>query len=99
MKINETMTLDPGEGLLVHRTTHDLEPVLDEARLLRDADKARMGESRLVGVIDPAMWEMWARDAGLSFSDPDLTAKMRDVVKRKLLSGEFAHLRVWQGRY
>lgn len=96
MKLAETITTDESEGLVLLKQTHDLQPVLDEAKLLRDAGKERMGDSRLVGVIDPHQWECWAREAGIRLDDHEA---MKDVVRRKLMSGEFSRLRVWNGRF
>jgi hypothetical protein len=48
-----------------------------------------------VGVIDAALINEWLKEAGISWDDP----ARADVVKRKMLSGDFDKLRVWEGTY
>jgi hypothetical protein len=37
----------------------------------------------------------WLKEAGVAWDDP----AMDDIIKRKMLSGEFDKLRVWEGTY
>ena len=69
--------------------------MLDRAEELRQHGNAEFGESKLVGVIDAALINEWLKEAGIAWDDP----AMDDVIKRKMLSGEFDKLRVWQGTY
>jgi len=43
-----------------------------------------------------ALLAQWARDAGIKWDDREA---MREMLDRKLMSGEFAAFRVWEGRY
>ena len=54
-----------------------------------------MGESRLAGEIPLHIVETWAKEAGIKWDDP----AMKDVIKRKLLSGDFDKFRVWKGTF
>jgi hypothetical protein len=80
---------------LVHIKKQDWNPMLDRAEELRQNGNAEFGESKLVGVIDAALINEWLKEAGIAWDDP----AMDDVIKRKMLSGEFDKLRVWQGTY
>jgi len=87
------------DGKLVHQRTHDWTPDLKLTSDLRSAWRESLGESKLVGVIPTGMFEVWARENGVKGSDPDYWKKMQDIVKRKMLDGDFAAFRVWQGTY
>lgn len=94
MKISERITAD-GTRLTV-RQTHDWNPVLDQARMLRDAGKGVRGESRLVARIPRKLMVEWAKEAGVSLDDHDA---MQDVMARKLNDPAYSQFRVWEGRY
>jgi len=49
----------------------------------------------LAGEIPLHIVEMWAKEAGIKWGDP----AMKDVIKRKLLSGDFDKFRVWKGTF
>lgn len=87
------------DGQVVHQKTHDWTNLLKQTQALRSNGLDGFGESKLVGRIDMDLWSLWAKEAGIKGSDPDFASKMKEVVKRKLLDGEFAKLRVWQGTY
>jgi hypothetical protein len=80
---------------LIHIKTQDWNPMLDRAEELRQNGNADFGESKLVGVVDAALVGEWLKEAGIAWHDPAVD----DVIKRKMLSGEFDKLRVWQGTY
>ncbi len=80
---------------LIHIKKQDWTPNLEHAKMLRDAGCAEFGDSRLVGTVDAALINEWLKEAGISWDDPARS----DVIKRKMLSGEFDKLRVWKGTY
>lgn len=80
---------------LIHVKKQDWNPMLDRAKYLRDAGCENFGESKLIGVVDAALVGEWLKEAGISWSDP----ARGDVIKRKMLSGEFDKLRVYKGTY
>jgi len=84
------------DGKIIRQKTTDPNAALERARLLRDADKGNFGESRLIGSIDTHVLEKEVKAAGLKFSDRDA---VRDLIKRKLLSGDWDKFRVWKGSY
>lgn len=83
-------------GKLIIQQTHDPRPVLDSIRALRDAPATPTSDSRHIGRIPGYLLTEWLREAGVAWHDQDGVQK---VIKRKMLSGEFAHLRVWNGSY
>ena len=94
MLISERFELD-GEKL-VHQRTHDFTPVLDRAALLRSEGYTTFSESWHVGTIPMALVTEWLTEAGVSWDDH---AARQEVIKRKLLDGEFSKLRVHEGTF
>lgn len=87
------------DGKVIHQQTHDHNPTLKLNESLRSGGALGFSENKLVGVIDTGLVGQWAREAGLKGSDPAYWDKVKEVVKRKMLDGDFAKLRVWQGTY
>ena len=93
-KIGERLHTDNNK--LIVEEIFNPTPTLDLAKRLRSAGgEDQRGEHRLIGVIPMEMLEIWAMEAGVKYNDP----AMKEIVKRKMLSGEFANLRVWGGTY
>ena len=82
-------------GIIVQKT-YDNDVHIEKARVLREAGVGQTGESRLVGTIPMHIVAEWMKEAGLSWDDNE--AK-KDVIKRKMLSGDFDKFRVWKGTY
>ena len=95
MKIKEEFI--DGEGDTFHvKKTYDAQPTLDRIRLMRDAGKQDFGESKHVGTVPGWMVSEWLKQAGVRWDD----VEARDeVIKKKLMSNEFAALRNWTGRF
>lgn len=93
MKIAERFIED--DGKIIHARTFDNQPALDDAAALRCAGLGQTGESRLVGRVPMNIVADWLKEAGVKMSDP----AAKDVIRRKLLSGDFAAFRVWQGTF
>jgi hypothetical protein len=93
-KISESWHQDGNK--IVHVKTHDWNPMLDQAQAYRDQGIDGFGENKLVGVIDPALLGEWLKEAGVAWDDTHARA---EVVKRKMLSGDFDKLRVWDKTY
>ena len=94
MKIGEKIKFE-GDQVVIQKT-HDVTPELHRAQMLRDAGKGQKGESRLVGSIPLNLIAEWCKEAGVKWDD---THARQEVVKRKILSGEFDKFRVWKGTY
>jgi len=96
MKIGEKVFVDNTEDKLIVQKTFDVTPELGRAEMLRKAGVGMKGESRLVGTIPLHMISEWCKEAGVKWDDIEAR---KEVVKRKILSGEFDKFRVWNGRY
>lgn len=84
------------DGKIVVKQAHDFNPVLEKAKMLRNAGADSFGESKLVGLVPMKVWAEWAKKWGVN---PNDTAAMREVVAREMNNSDNAHLRVWEGRY
>lgn len=91
----ESWTVD-GDKLIRHKQ-EDVEPVLNRAAELRSNGITSLGkENWHVGSIPKIVLENWVKEAGLRFDDREAVA---DLIKKKLLSGEFDKLRVHGGTF
>lgn len=78
-------------------TLRDMENIRKEGIIGMHGDKTIASESRFVGRIPLPLIELWCKEAGVSWDDTDAR---QEVVKRKILSGEFDKFRSdWKGRY
>lgn len=94
MKVGEKF-IDNHDGTFVVQQKFNNEPYLNRVEKIRELNGGIMGESRLAGEIPLHIVETWAKEAGIKWSDP----AMKDVIKRKLLSGDFDKFRVWKGTF
>lgn len=95
MKIAEQFI--DGEGETFHiKETFDAEPSLENAASLRQSETGFTGEHRLVGVIPGWLIAHWMREAGVAHNDNEAR---KELIRKKMLSGEFSKLRVWGGSY
>ena len=93
-KISEKISFEHDHMVIKQR--HDVSQALKDARMARDAGIGMSGENKLAGFLDPAIIGAWLKEAGVSWSD---TEAAKEVVKRKMISGDFAKFRVWEGTY
>ena len=96
MKLNERFHFDELTGVSTLIETHDVNPVLNLVKARKSAGMLGDSEKRHVGTVPFALLETWIREAGVRFDD---TEAVKEVLHRKLQSGEFAALRVWEGTY
>lgn len=82
------------DGKLIRKTTFDAEPVIESVRTLKSDGKP--SDMWHVGRIPVALLDQWRRDAGLR---PDQLDELREVVRKKLISGDFNKLRPHEGSY
>lgn len=83
------------KGIEIHKQ-YDNNVYLDEVAEMRKQGVGMTGESRLVGRIPVHLVAQWMKEAGVSWSDNE--AK-KDLIRKKMLSGEFDAFRVWKGNY
>lgn len=81
--------------LILHKRT-DPTPALEAVKAAKQAPVVPMSDSVHVGRIDKHVLEAWIKEAGVKFND---RAAVQEVIKRKLLDGDFAKFRVWEGSY
>ncbi len=93
-KISEIIDFEHDHMVIKKR--HDVSQALNDVQKAKDAGIGMSGENRLVGFLDGAVLAQWLKEAGVSWSD---TEAAKEVVKRKMMSGEFAKFRVWDGSY
>ena len=93
-KISEKISFDHDHMVIKQR--HDVSQALKDVRMAKDAGIGMSGEKRLAGFLDGAVLASWLKEDGVSWSD---TEAAKEVVKRKMMSGEFSKFRVWEGSY
>lgn len=93
-KVSEKISFE--HDSIVIKQRHDVSQALRDAQVARDAGVGMSGENRLAGFLDGAVLASWLKEAGVAWSD---TEAAKEVVKRKMMSGEFAKFRVWEGSY
>jgi hypothetical protein len=93
MKTSDRVLFD-GDKLIHHKQFAN-DPYIEKAKQLREQHGGVQGENRLAGVVPLHILQGWAKEAGLLWSDP----AFKDVIRRKLLSGDFDRLRVWGGSF
>jgi len=96
MKIKEQVHHDKKNDKIIVESTYDNNPALERVEQLNNAKVGLTGENRLVGSIPIHIIKMWCTEAGIKWSDIEAR---KQVVKRKILSGEFDKLRVWKGTF
>jgi len=96
MKIRETFKEE--DDKIIIKKTHDFTPVMKRMDDIRqNVDQDLRSDYRYVGTIPLPLMEQWCKEAGVKWDDVHARA---EVVKRKILSGDFDKLRGnWKGRY
>ena len=94
-QIGEKVTFDDDQ--MIVKRTFSMDETLKDAQYARERSiNAFASDWKHVGDIHPAMLTNWLKEAGVSWSD---TEAVKDVIKKKLMSGEFSKLRDWEGTY
>jgi len=95
-KIKEIVHHDDGGDTLTIESVYDNEPTINQVKQIKDAELGQKGDNRLVGRIPMHILSQWLKEAGVDWSDHGAA---QEVIKRKMLSGDFAKFRVWEGTY
>ena len=95
VKIGEKIHHEDGGSRLVIESIYDNQPVFDRVKSLNSAGVGQTGDYRHVGTIPLHLLKEWLREAGVEWGTPEA----QDVIKNKMLSGEFDRLRNWKGNY
>jgi len=94
MKIDHKISFEGDK--LIERRTFDNNPYLKNVEELRRAGVGQTGESRLVGRLPTHIVSQWLKEAGLKWDDHEA---VKDLIRTKMLSGDFDKFRVWSGTY
>ena len=95
MKLREQFI--DGEGDTFHvKKTFDPNPTLKTMEQTRAAGVGGMADNKHIGRVPGWLISEWLKEAGVKFND--ISAR-DEVIKCKMLSGEFAAFRNWQGTY
>lgn len=94
MLLSERLDVDGDK--LIHTRSHDFQPALDRAADLRAAGATGFSESWLIGTVPMALVTDWLTEAGVTWDD---TEAVNEVLRKKMLSGEFQKLRVHEGSF
>ncbi len=87
------------EDKIIRQKTTDPNPAIKSAKQLRDAYQEGnhfAEDTRHIGRIDQHVLEMWMKEAGVTLDDRDA---MAELIKRKMMDGDFAAFRVSEGSY
>lgn len=94
-QIGEKVTFQDDQMII--KRTFDASGMLLDAEYARQTSPNAVGSDwKALGNIEPALVTNWLREAGVSWSD---SHAVQEVIKRKLMDGEFARLRVWEGSW
>lgn len=85
------------QGKLLVRREEDVEPILDRAAALRSNGLTGMGKDNwLIGSIPQIVYVEWMRESGVSLAD---TEAVKEVLRKKMLDGDFSKFRVHEGTF
>lgn len=85
------------DGDRVHiERAQNCQAILDSAAELRSNELLGTADFRHVGRIPMGLLETWLQEAGVSYSDSEA---VKEVIRKKLQSGEFAKLRIHEGSW
>jgi hypothetical protein len=86
---------DKGEITVVNHFSGN--QLLLDAKHARETSPNAVGSDwKHVGQVHPGLVHIWLKEAGVSWSDPTAVA---EVIKRKLMDGEYSQLRGWEGKW
>jgi len=80
------------DGKIIHHRVSDAEPAMRRVERLREVPQSAlpMSDSRLVASVPMHVITLWLNEAGVKWDDP----AAKEVIKRKLMSGEASAFRV-----
>ena len=96
MKIKEQFHYDDLTGTFTEIQTHDVNPVLENVAALKSSGIIGSKDKKHVARIPSALLEVWVKEAGLRFDDHEA---VRDLMLKKILSGDYPKLRPWEGTF
>jgi len=95
VKIGETL-IAGDDGKFHVKKTFDPTPSMEQVRKLKDAGALGTSDNKLVARVPAWLINEWCKEAGVLWGDVEAR---KEVVTKKLLSGDAAAFRVWEGTY
>jgi hypothetical protein len=97
LKIAEKVHHEDGGKTLTIESVYDMEPTINQVKDLKQVGfDQQKGDNRLVGRIPMNIMAQWLKEAGVKWDDHKAA---EEVIKRKILSGDFSKFRVWEGTF
>jgi hypothetical protein len=97
LKVKEIVHHDDGGDTLTVESVYDNDPILKSVKQMKDAGfDQQKGDNRLVGRSPMNIMAQWLKEAGVKWDDHKAA---QEVIKRKILSGDFNKFRVWEGTF
>jgi hypothetical protein len=96
MKISEQFIADDHPNKFHIKKVFDATPQLEQVKALKSAGAMGQGENRLVARVPLWLINEWCKEAGVLWTDVEAR---REVMHKKLLSGDVSAFRVWEGSY
>tara|TARA_B100001175_G_C19433736_1_gene602488 strand:- start:458 stop:754 length:297 start_codon:yes stop_codon:yes gene_type:complete len=82
---------------LVVKRTIDANGMIKDAEYTREVSPNAFGsDHKHIGNVDVVKVHEWLKEAGVEWHD---THAVQEVIKKKLISGEYSKLRNWAGNY
>jgi hypothetical protein len=96
-KIDEKILYDNVEDKLIVKRTYDDQAELDRVEEIRKTSGVNKfgSDYKFVGSIPTHLIAQWLKEAGVAWDDP----ARGEVIKKKMMSGDFDRLRAWKGKY
>jgi hypothetical protein len=96
-KIKEEILYDNQFDKIIVKKSYDDQAELDRvAQIRKDSGINKFGSDyKFVGSVPTHLISEWLKEAGVAWDDP----ARADVIKKKMLSGEFDRLKAWKGKY
>lgn len=96
-KIKDELIYDHTDDKIIHKKTYDNSAEIARVEDIKASDANKFGSDfKFVGSIPMNVLSDWIKEAGLTWED---TYEVQEIIKKKLMSGDFDKLRAWKGRY
>jgi hypothetical protein len=95
MKIADKMIYDHQTDKIIHQKTYDNSDTIARVEDIKRSEINKFGSDyKFVGSVPMNLLNDWIKEAGLTWED---TNEVSEVIKKKLMSGEFDKLVAWKG--
>jgi hypothetical protein len=95
MKIADEMIYDHSTDKIIHKKTYDNSDTIARVEDIKRSEINKFGSDyKFVGSVPMNLLNDWIKEAGLTWED---TNEVNEVMKKKLMSGEFDKLMAWKG--